>query len=321
VERVTIEIEDVSFEGQGIGKHNGLAFFVEDTLPGDLVEVIPTKMKKRYAFGKRLSLVEPSKDRIDPLCPHESECGGCTFQRYSYDAQLKLKEKQIREKLVRLAGIENPLVRPMVGMDNPFEYRNKATLQVAASLGSVGYFEKKSHHVVDVPYCMLQAAPANAVSQVIREYIRENHTTIIQLIVKTAAHTGEVMVVIIAEKSTLPKEDILIMQINEAVESLEHSKDGVQYSLENVTLKEKGKDKGILLAGTPIIHEELLGMEFEISSNSFYQVNTDQAGKLFEKALDYAELKGEEHVLDLYCGVGTIGLLAAKRAKGVLGIE
>ena len=321
MDRIIIRIEDVSFEGQGIGKSDGLAFFVEDALPGDLVEVLPTKMKKKYAFGEMLFLVEPSKDRVEPLCPHEKECGGCSFQRYAYDAQLKLKDKQIREKLIRLAGIENPVIKPIIGMGNPFEYRNKAVLHVDPILGSVGYYEKKSHHVVDVPYCMLQEAPANAIAQVIREYIRNNHATIFEVIVKTASHTGEVMVVIIAEKPSLPKSDILVGDLNEAIEELKPSKDGIKYSLENVTLKEKGKDRDILLGGKTTILEEMFGLEFEISPNSFYQVNTQQSEKLLGKALEYANLKGVENVLDLYCGVGIIGLLAADKAKKVVGIE
>jgi len=321
VDRIIIRIEDVSFEGQGIGKSDGLAFFVPDALPGDLVEVLPTKMKKRYAFAEVLSLLEPSKDRIEPLCPHEKECGGCAFQRYSYEAQLELKEKQIREKLIRIAGIEDPLVKPIIAMDNPFQYRNKAVFQVESALGAVGYFEKKSHHVVDAPYCMLQAEPANTIGQVIREYTRANPTTVVQVIVKTAFHTGEVMVIIIAEKTSLPKQELLIQQLDEAIEALETNNQGVSYSLENVTLKEKNKERNILIAGKPTINEEMMGLEFEISANSFYQVNTLQTEKLYQKALEYADLKGHENVLDIYCGVGTIGLLAAKNAKRVLGIE
>ena len=321
MDRVTIKIEDVSFEGQGIGKSHGLTFFVADTLPGDFVEVLPTKMKKKYAFGEVISFLESSKDRIDPHCPHEKECGGCTFQRYSYEAQLKLKERQIGEKLVRLAGIENPLVKPIVGMDNPFEYRNKAVFQVDPILGYVGYHEKKSHHVVDTPYCMLQAEPANVVGQVIRKYIRDNRTTISQLVVKAAFTTGEVMVVLISEKPHLPNQDSLIQQLDDAIEALEPINGGAVYSLESVTLKEKGKDRNILLAGKQTIIEEMMGLEFEISANSFYQVNPIQAERLYQKALEYADLKGDENVLDIYCGVGTIGLLAARTAKRVLGIE
>ena len=321
MDRIIIRIEDVSFEGQGIGKSDGLAFFVSDALPGDLVEVVPTKMKKRYAFAEVLSLLEPSEDRIEPPCPHEKECGGCAFQRYSYEAQLELKEKQIREKLIRIAGIENPLVNPIVAMENPFEYRNKGVFQVDPVLGDVGYYKKKSHHLVDAPYCMLQAEPANAIGQAIREYIRTNTTTVVQVIVRTAFNTGEVMVVIIAEKPSLPNQNLLIQQLDEAIEALEPTTGGVSYSLENVTLKEKEKDRTVLLAGEPTINEEMLGLEFEISANSFYQVNTLQTERLYQKALEYANLNGNENVLDIYCGVGTIGLLAAKNAKRVFGIE
>lgn len=321
MDRTTVRIEDISFEGQGIGRSHGLTYFVENALPGDLVEVIPTKMKKRYAFGEVLSFLEPSAARIEPQCPHEDKCGGCTFQRYSYEAQLKLKEKQIREKLIRIAGIENPLVKPIIAMDKPFEYRNKVTLQVDPVSGDVGFHMKKSHQIVDTPYCMLQAEPANTVGQVIRKYIKNNPTNILQVIVKTAFYTGEVMVVIIAEKLALPNQDLLIQQLDEAIEALEPTDEGVTYSLENVSLKEKGKDRITLLAGKPNILEEMMGLEFEISANSFYQVNTLQTEKLYQKTLEYAGLKGHENVLDLYCGVGTIGLLAAKKAKRVLGIE
>lgn len=247
MDRTTVRIEDISFEGQGIGRSHGLTYFVENALPGDLVEVIPTKMKKRYAFGEVLSFLEPSAARIEPQCPHEDKCGGCTFQRYSYEAQLKLKEKQIREKLIRIAGIEDPLVKPIVAMDKPFEYRNKVTLQVDPVSGDVGFHMKKSHQIVDTPYCMLQAEPANTVGQVIRKYIKNNPTNILQVIVKTAFYTGEVMVVIIAEKLALPNQDLLIQQLDEAIEALEPTDEGVTYSLENVSLKEKGKDKSLSL--------------------------------------------------------------------------
>ena len=321
MDRITIRIEDVSFEGQGIGKSHGLTYFVENTLPGDLVEVIPTKKKKKYAFGEVLSFLETSPDRIEAQCPHEKECGGCTYQKYNYQAQLILKEKQIKDKLTRLAGIENPLVRKIIAMDQPFEYRNKASLQVEPISGHVGYHKKKSHQIVDAPYCMLQAEPANQVAKVFREYIKTNHSSISQAIVKTAFHTGEVMVVIIADKPSQPQQDLLIQQLDEAIEAIGPTKDGLMYSLENVSFKEKGKDRITLLAGKPTILEEMMGLEFEVSANSFYQINPLQTEKLYEKALEYADLKGTENVLDLYCGVGTIGLLAAKSAKRVLGIE
>jgi 23S rRNA (uracil1939-C5)-methyltransferase len=180
---------------------------------------------------------------------------------------------------------------------------------------------KKSHQIVDTPYCMLQGKAANTLGQVIREYMGNNPTSILQVIVKTAFYTGEVMVVIIAEKLALPNQDFLIQQLDQAIEALEPTDEGVTYSLENVSLKEKGKDRITLLAGKPNILEEMMGLEFEISANSFYQVNTLQTEKLYQKALEYANLKGHENVLDIYCGVGTIGLLAARNAKRVLGIE
>ena len=156
-----IRIEDISNEGHGIGKAEGMALFVRDTLPGDLVRVHVSKLKKNYGFAEKLLLVEPSPDRILAACPFSTDCGGCSFQQLSYNAQLKTKEKQVRDKLTRLAGIENPLIRPIIGMDETYRYRNKAVMQIAED-GSVGFYKAKSHDVIDCETCLLQTKAAEA---------------------------------------------------------------------------------------------------------------------------------------------------------------
>jgi len=332
-----IRIEDISNEGHGIGKAEGMALFVKDTLPGDLVHVHVTKLKKNYGFAEKILMVEPSADRIQASCPYAGECGGCTFQQLSYSAQLKLKEKQVRDKLIRLAGIENPFVMPIVGMDQYYRYRNKAVMQIAEG-GSVGYYKAKSHDVIDCATCLLQTKAAEAAADALRDFIKTDHISVYDsasgkgllrnMIVRTSWNTGEVMVVLVINGKGIPNAEKLVRMMDDRISDLAGTDRDFNYSLESVHIninKKPGSeilgDQSILIAGKQVILDEIGSLKFEISSMSFYQVNPIQMERLYSKALEYAGLKGTETVLDLYCGVGTIGLLAAPHAKKVIGIE
>ncbi len=313
-------IEDLTSEGAGLGRVDGLAVFVPNTIPGDRVRAGITKLKKNYAEAKLISLLEPSEDRIEPACPYADKCGGCALQNMDYAAQLKLKQKQVRNKLERIGGIDAPTVRETIGMDEPYKYRNKGEYPAFAKDGKartsfIGFYERKSHLIVDVEECMLQSEAADAITKVVRRF---NRGEIKQVIVRTAYGTGEVMVILECRPDKVKYLEDLIYAMDEECPGY----------LESVYALTDGKYK--LIAGKRTItdavcfdagDEEGRTLKFEISAPSFYQVNTEQMIKLYNKAAEYANLSGKETLLDIYCGIGTIGLSMADKAKQVIGIE
>ena len=396
-----INIEDMSGEGQGIGKTaEGFVVFVPGTVPGDTVSAELTKVKKNYGFARLIDIKTESSDRTNEFdCEFfENGCGGCQYGRLRYEAQLALKEKQVRSRLERIGGIESPLVRTIIGMqeaDNegsgPYRYRNKAQFPVSTggiitrkggiveNLGTpaVGFFRAKSHEVVDCGDCYLQSLPAMAAADALRRFMDEDHITawdpkwkkglIRHLIVKTGFYTGEVMVVIVINGNGIPNTQKLVEMLDDAIYD-------VGYSLESVVLNikkadsdtaAKGKagagpdimgDKNVVAAGAPVITDKVGNLSFEISPSSFYQVNPVQMKRLYDKVREYcgfapecsAEIPDADNhdaympetgrfradksnadksdadkpvVLDIYCGIGTIGLYCADAARAVVGIE
>ncbi len=355
---VELKIEDMSAEGRGIGKiydgDRGFAVFVKDAVLGDRVRAELTKVKKNYAFARVIEILELSSAGQESFCRYSGLCGGCVYSQISYEAQLALKENQVREKLTRLGGLTDPVIMPIMGMaerelaNSPFRYRNKASMPVSTGgliTGKggivkpvheprIGFYRPKSHEVVNCEDCLLQSEPAMAAAKALRKFMEEDHITsydprwdkglMRHLIVRTAAGTGEVMVILVINGKAIPNAQKLIEMLDEAIYDVPVYEDGplagVEFNLESVIVninKSKNLDGQILgeecitIAGKPTITEEVGGLSFEISPLSFYQVNREQMVRLYDKALEYASLKGDETVLDLYCGVGTIGLFAA----------
>ena len=358
---VEIYIEDMSAEGQGIGRADGLVVFVPGTVVGDNVKAQLTKVKKSYAFSKLVEIVEVSGQRSSEFdCEHFGKgCGGCPYGGLSYEAQTALKERQVKDKLERLAGIENPVVRPIITMnedDNdgmgPYRYRNKAQFPVSTggiitrkggvveNIGEpvVGFYRAKSHEVVDCGDCYLQSMAAMAAADALRRFMDEDNITawdpkwekglMRHLIVKTAFATGEVMVILVINGKGIPNAAKLIEMLDDAIYD-------VGYSLESVVVSSKKNgdgeimgDSNTVIAGKPVIKDVIGGLEFEISPASFYQVNPVQMRRLYDRVRKYcsfgpgAGCSGRKPViLDLYCGVGSIGLYCADEAEAIVGIE
>ncbi|MFV0517391.1 MAG: 23S rRNA (uracil(1939)-C(5))-methyltransferase RlmD [Aminipila sp.] len=360
-QKVKLIIQDMSNEGQGIGRVEGMAVFVKGAIPGDTVIAEITKVKKNYAFAVTCEIEEPSEYRIDTQCEYAGKCGGCLYSGVSYEGQLAIKENQVREKLTRLGGLQNPKLNPIVGMNSPYNYRNKAQMPISTggiitrkggiveNLGecTIGFYKAKSHDVIDCKECLLQSTPVGAVAQAVRGFMRSDNITAYDpkwekglmrhLIVKTAHGTGEVMVILVINGKGIPNSAKLVEMLDDAIYNLPPREDGVEYNLESVVVninKEKTSEimgkECITIAGKPTILESVGDMEFEVSPLAFYQVNPEQMKVLYDKVLDYADLSGDEYVLDLYCGVGSIGLYCAndmkKKTAGngkgkVLGIE
>lgn len=301
-----IKIEDVSDQGQGIGKIDGFTVFVKDTFPGDVVLCELTKVKKRFALARPVELLEASPDRIEPACEYAGECGGCSFMEYDYDAQLKLKRKQVADKLTRIGELKDPKVCMTEGMTDPWRYRNKAVFQVDID-GSVGFFRKRSRFVVDCSDCMLQMPAAAAAADALREFLNtgglKKGEKIKNVTVRTAPGTGEVMVILGC--SELKGIERLAMLLDDAVY-------GAGHSLESIYYDDGGKEP-VLAAGKHTIDEIVSygdeeRIRLEISPRSFYQVNPEMMRCLYDIAADYADIKAGDTILDLYCGAGSIGL-------------
>ena len=352
-QRVQVRIEDQTAEGQGLGKNNGLAIFVKGAVVGDLVEVEITKVKKKYAFARLVELIEPSEYRVKGQCQYNGICGGCSYGDISYEGQLVIKQRQVADKLQRLGGVEAPVVRSIKGMKVPYRFRNKASMPISTggiitrkggvveNLGepTVGFYKAKSHDVVDCTECMLQSEPAMAVAEALRRFMKEDNITAYDpkwekglmrhLVVKTARGTGEVMVVLVINGKGIPNAEKLIGYLDDAIYNLPLREDESAYNLESVVINVNKKNTSeilgtecITLAGKSTILDHACGLDFEISPLAFYQVNPIQMEVLYDQAMEYADLKGDETVLDLYCGIGTIGLVAASRGAGrVIGIE
>ncbi len=328
---IELTIEDMLDDGRAFGRYDGCAVFVSGSaVPGDTVSVKITKAKKSSAEAAVTEILYPSPDRIEAQCPYFTKCGGCTLQELSYDAQKKLKTEQVRSKLMRLGGLENPQVNNIIGAETLKYYRNKAVFAVGPH-GEVGFNKGKSHYVVDIEDCMLQTDEAMVCADALRAFLRMSGVKCItQMTVKTAFGTGEVMVALESEKKDIPQIDKLAEMLDDAVYSLSQADEesenagSTDFSLESIAVIHKGKCH--ILAGKPTITETAVrgdgkAIGYEISPQSFYQVNPEQMPKLYDKAMEYAALTGSETVLDLYCGVGTIGIWMADKAEKVIGIE
>lgn len=327
-DRINFKIESCSSNGSGIGKHNGMAIFVPATVVGDEITAHILKVKKNYAFAKVESIINPSPDRISPECPVYLKCGGCVFSHMRYDAEKEIKSNHVKECFKRIGGIE-PEFEPIIGDDSDKRYRNKAQYPVAYENGEIkmGFYSSHSHRVVHCPDCLLQPEEFSGILEAFAEYIKENNVSVYDeavhrgllrhIYIRKGTASGEIMVCAVINGRKLPAEDKLVASLLEK-----------EQNIKSIIINSNTKDTNVILGekcrtlwGNDCITDILCGLKFRISPLSFYQVNRNQAEKLYEKAAEYANLSGAETALDLYCGAGTIGLSMAKNAKEIIGVE
>ena len=349
---VTVTIEDVGMEGEGIGKIDGFPLFIKDAVVGDTVEAKIIKSKKNYAYARVEKVVTPSPFRVEPPCKSYRQCGGCQIQALSYDRQLAFKQDKVRNNLLRIGGFSEAevdrVMEPVVGMENPLRYRNKAQYPFGTDKQGnpiTGFYAGRTHSIISNTECYLGREENREILQVILDYMKEYHVKaydeetgrgiIRHALIRTGFYTGEIMVCLVInykgkQESYLPRQDKLLEKLalikgmtsvsvsinTERTNVIMGKEIHTIWGSDTITDKIRVRDTGKV--DMPYTGEELT---FSISPLSFYQVNPMQTEKLYSLALEYAGLTGKESVWDLYCGIGTISLFMALRAKEVYGVE
>ncbi|MCA0970633.1 23S rRNA (uracil(1939)-C(5))-methyltransferase RlmD [Halobacillus litoralis] len=329
-ETVTLSFEDLTHEGNGVGKVDGYPLFVPYGLPGEEADVKVVKVKKNFGFGKLLNVKEESDDRVEPPCDVFYQCGGCQLQHMSYQMQLDMKQKQVKDNMKKIGHLEHVPVHPTVGMDDPWRYRNKVQIPVGQKEDGelmTGFYQKRSHNIIDMDTCLIQDEMNDRMVESVRRiasklgisaYDEETHRgTLRHIMVRTGQNTKDIMVVIVTKTKKLPHQDKLIDEIRDAFPNVKSIVHNVNNAKTNVIL---GKQTNVIF-GDEYIYDTIGDIKFMISPLSFYQVNPTQTKALYDQALEYADLRGGETVIDAYCGIGTISLFLAQKAKKVYGVE
>ena len=326
---IELKVTGLGSSGEGVGKFEGFAIFAKGALTGEVVKVQLTQVKKTYALGKVVEILKASQERVKPICPIYEACGGCQLQHLSYAGQLREKQQQVKDALTRIGHLTNTEVLPTLGADNPLYYRNKMQFPVSELKGrlEIGCFAEATHRVVDVDNCYIQKEKNNAIIPVVREWMKkykisaydeDKQKGIVRHVMgRVGVHTGEVMVVLVTATNDVPHIKELVKMLKAEVPGVKSVVQNINKRHTNVILGEKTR----LVAGKETIKDKVGTLKFNISSQSFFQVNSEQAEKLYNKAMEYAALTGEETVVDVYCGTGTITLFLAKHARQVYGIE
>ena len=326
---VTLDIEDCGVDGEGIGKADGFTVFVKDAVIGDRVIAKIMKAKKNYGYGRLMEILKPSPYRAEPKCAFARQCGGCQLQALSYEQQLAFKEKKVRGHLERIGGFTELPMEPIIGMDEPYHYRNKAQFPVGKNKEGriiTGFYAGRTHTIIENRDCALGVSQnkevldrviAHMEAYGIEPYNEETGKGLVRhILIRYGFFTGEVMVCLVLNGSSIPQKETLIEHLLE-IPGMTSITINVNKKRSNVILGEEIR----LLWGKPYITDKIGDISYQISPLSFFQVNPLQTGKLYSKALEYADLHGEETVWDLYCGIGTISLFLAQKAKFVRGVE
>lgn len=328
-DQVEITIDDIGAEGEGIGKYQGYTLFVKDTVMGDIALVQVTKTGKSYGYARLVKLLKTSEFRAAPRCPIAAKCGGCQLQHVDYQKQLEYKENKARNCLTRIGGFTNIPIEPIIGMEEPYYYRNKSQFPVGKNKDgsiSIGFYASRTHAIINTEHCYIGSKVNDDILRVIRVWIEKNkiepyneesHKGLLRhILTRVGYSTGEIMVCLVINGTSIPCRDELIRELTK-IQGMKSISLNINKEKTNIILG----DKVIPLWGEPYITDRIGEIKYQISPLSFYQVNPVQTKKLYDLALGYANLHGNEVVWDLYCGIGTISLFLAQKAKQVYGVE
>ncbi|MCR4791863.1 MAG: 23S rRNA (uracil(1939)-C(5))-methyltransferase RlmD [Lachnospiraceae bacterium] len=334
-DEVTLIIDDISDDGSGIGRSDGFIFFVKNALPGDEIRAKVMKVTKSYGFARMMEVIKPSAGRCKAKCAVAEKCGGCSLQNYKYEEQLKFKFNKVKNDLIRIGGIPaeeiEAKLRDIVGMDDPYRYRNKA--QYPVRMGNdgkphAGFYAGHTHSVIETKDCLIEPEINSRLLDAVLSWMNKNHVKaydeetgkglVRHVLIRHGFTSGECQVNLVINGSKIPDEAGLVALLKEVMPK----------DLKSITLCPNTRNDNVILGdtyrtiyGEGYITDTLVGITFKISPLSFYQVNPVQTEKLYGLARDYASLTGEEEVLDLYCGIGTISLMMAAKAGHVTGVE
>ena len=323
-------IHDLSHDGLGIARIDGFLTFVKDALPGERVVVKITSAKKNYAHGEAIEIIKKVATRTVAPCPLFEQCGGCQIQHMTYDAQLAFKKEMVIKNMEKFGKIQNPPVQNVIGMDDPWRYRNKTQVPFGMDdSGKVvaGFYKSRSHEIIDMPSCLVQTEVADEIIEEVKKFVETNgilvynestHSGILRhVVIRVGFETDEIMVIFVTNGQTLPKQDQLcelLCQKFPQIKSIAH----------NVNEKETNVifgDETEIIHGSPYIKERLDGLDFLISPRSFFQINPIQTKKLYRLATEFAAVNRDDVVFDAYCGTGSITLFLARQGGHVYGVE
>lgn len=358
---ITLHIDQIGSEGEGIGKYEGYTLFVKDAVAGDEIRAKVMKTKKHFGYARLIEIINPSKYRVNAKCVVARQCGGCQIQQLEYRKQLEYKQQKVKDCFVRIGGFENIsiagevdgsanategiLMEPIVGMEHPYYYRNKSQFPVGKNKDGeivTGFYAGRTHTIINHDECCIGATINEAILRVIKDFMREfhiepyheeNHTGVIRhVLTRIGFVTGEVMVCLVINGTKLKNVDILAKRLVEITEEVKEEYEGINAAkvrkVTSVCLNVNQEKTNVILGkqvipvlGDPYITDYIGEVKYQISPLSFYQVNPVQTKKLYDLTMEYAQLTGNEVVWDLYCGIGTISLFLAQKAKQVYGVE
>ena len=320
----TVTIEGYGEGGMGVARIDGRVVFVHGALRGEKCRVLILKTLKSVAFAKVLEVIEPSSERITPDCPYFPRCGGCTYRHIRYEEELRLKRQRVQDNLSRIGG-SDVTVEEILGAQDTLRYRNKAQYPVSKD-GAVGFYRARTHEVIECERCLLVKPEADAAAEALRAYMQSCHVAgydektgrgLVRHLYVRSNEAGESLICVLVNGDKLPKEDRLVALLRDACPKCTGIVLGTNTKKGNVILGDRYRT----LWGEDRLEDTLCGKTFRLSVPSFYQVNRVQAERLYAKAIEFAGLTGQESVLDLYCGAGTITLALSDHAKKVLGAE
>ena len=320
-------------DGEGIGKVDGFTFFVKDALIGDEIEAKVMKVKKNYGYARLEKVLTPSSFRVEPVCRFHRQCGGCQIQALSYEKQLEFKQQKVRNNLVRIGGFSPELIdgimEPIVGMEDCYHYRNKAQFPIGSDKEGnpiAGFYAGRTHSIIANTDCALGVAENQEILEIVLDHMRKYKVKpydevsgkglMRHVLIRKGFTSGELMVCLVINGRKLPEAEALVTELTR-IPNMTSVSYSINQEKTNVIM---GKEI-VLLWGSRTIKDSIGDVTFSISPLSFYQVNPVQTKKLYGLAVEYADLKGQETVWDLYCGIGTISLFMAQSAKQVYGVE
>lgn len=327
---LTGQVVDLTHEGHGVVKIDRYPIFIPNTLIDETIEYKVIKVKKNFAIGKLIKVITESDARVEPPCIYYYKCGGCQLQHMSYQAQLNMKKEQVVNLFHRKAKFTNTVIKDTVGMEDPWRYRNKSQIPVGLSKDQqpiMGFYRQRSHDIIDMESCLIQDQQHQQVMNDVKQLISELNISVYNektkkgllrhLVVRTGHYTNQLMIILVTNGKAFKQAESLVDALVRKYPNVTSIKQNINDAHSNVIMG----PQSITLYGEEEIEDQLSEITFNISDQSFYQINSHQTKKLYQQALDYAQLTGDEIVLDTYCGIGTIALYMAENAQHVYGVE